>query len=280
MPAHAGFDERRAHLDPGRMRRAPNVLALSGGGEDRAFGAGVLTGWSETGTRPEFDIVTGISTGAIVAPFAFLVSAYDPELRRIYTARGADDILRYRGITGVWSDALASSAPMKRLIARHLPDAVLRQMAREWRGGRRLFVVTSNLDSGRAVIWDMGAIAEAGRFDLFRDAISRQPRFQAFSAGQDPNRRWQRGACRRRRSYSVSGRAGGGVRQPGKGQWQGRCALCSGWQHARAAHVAVARQSVPIMQQPFGTMVVHRRLNRWELPRAMQRGPACVLRWR
>ena len=168
MSADASFEVWARHLDIDRMRSAPAVLALSGGGEDGAFGAGVLTGWSETGARPDFDVVTGVSTGALMAPFAFLGSEFDPELGRIYTTYGEADILRNRGLPGVLNDALASSEPMKRLIARHLPDPVIDRVAVEWRSGKRLFVVTSNLDTGRAVIWDMGAVAEAGHYDLFR----------------------------------------------------------------------------------------------------------------
>ncbi|MFX0540857.1 patatin-like phospholipase family protein [Roseovarius sp. S4756] len=167
----APFETWRSHLDLGRMRSRPNVLALSGGGEDGAFGAGVLVGWSETGTRPQFDVVTGVSTGALMAPFAFLGPQYDSELRRIYTTYGQDDLIAYRGLGGILSGGLVSSAPMAGLIERHLPDNVLRQIAAEWRAGRRMFVVTSNIDTGRAMIWDMGAIADEGQYGLFRAVI-------------------------------------------------------------------------------------------------------------
>lgn len=168
MPGGASFEIWTRHLDLPTMRSRPKILALSGGGEDGAFGAGVLTGWSETGRRPAFDLVTGVSTGALMAPFAFLGPSQDRELRRIYTTYGEDDILRRRIPGGLVSDALASSAPMRALIARHLPDDLIAWIAREHDGGRRLFVVTSNLDTGRAWVWDMGAIARAGHGELFR----------------------------------------------------------------------------------------------------------------
>ncbi|CAM4205369.1 patatin-like phospholipase family protein [Palleronia rufa] len=168
MPADASFETWARHLHLPTMRGRPVILALSGGGEDGAFGAGVLSGWSETGRRPTFDLVTGISTGALMAPFAFLGPSQDLELRRIYTSYGEEDILRRRIPGGLVSDSLASSAPMRTLIARHLSDPVIARVAEEHSKGQRLFVVTSNLDTGRPWVWDMGAIAAAGRNDLFR----------------------------------------------------------------------------------------------------------------
>lgn len=164
----APFEIWARHLHMPTMRGTPWILVLSGGGEDGAFGAGVLTGWSEAGTRPRFDLVTGVSTGALMAPFAFLGSAHDDRLRQIYTAYGKDDILRGRGPFGLLDDALASSAPMKRLIDAYLPDDVIADVARAHRNDRRLMVLTSNLDSGQGVVWDMGAIASAEQADLFR----------------------------------------------------------------------------------------------------------------
>ena len=171
LPADAPAAEWRAHLDMARMRSGPRVLALSGGGEDGAFGAGVLVGWTEAGTRPDFDVVTGVSTGALMAPFAFLGPGYDDELRRIYTSYEQSDLLEYSGLSGVLGASLASSAPMRALIERHLPDATLDRIAAEQAAGRRLFVVTANLDTGRAVVWDVGAIAEARAYALARAVI-------------------------------------------------------------------------------------------------------------
>ena len=100
LDADASFETWARHLHMPAMRHDPTVLALSGGGEDGAFGAGVLNGWSEAGGRPVFDVVTGVSTGALMAPFAFLGPFGDGTLRRLYTAYGEDDLLRARGPAG------------------------------------------------------------------------------------------------------------------------------------------------------------------------------------
>ena len=117
--------------------------------------------------RPTFDLVTGISTGALMAPFAFLGRQQDSSLRQRYTAYGRNDLLRSPGPFGLLQDALASSAPLKVLIDDYLSARLIAEIGREHRNRRRLFVVTSNLDSGHAIIWDMGAIAVAKEDDLF-----------------------------------------------------------------------------------------------------------------
>ncbi len=151
------------------------LLALSGGGDNGAFGAGVLNGWSRTGARPEFSVVTGVSTGALIAPFAFLGPAYDAALADVYTHVSAHDIYRMRfplAIPG--SVSMADTKPLRRLIAARLDDRMIDAIAREHRRGRRLFVGTANLDAQRMVIWDMGAIAASdlpGRYALFRQVL-------------------------------------------------------------------------------------------------------------
>lgn len=149
-----------------------SLLAISGGSDKGAFAAGVLTGWSEAGTRPEFTIVTGVSTGALIAPFAFLGSAHDATLRALYTGIGPDDIYRTHLVSGLLGGAsLLDSAPLERLIARHVTPGLLAEIARAHAAGRRLLVMTTNLDAQRGVIWDMGAIAASdspGRLALFR----------------------------------------------------------------------------------------------------------------
>ena len=108
----------------GIMDRPHHYLLVSGGGGDGAFGAGLLVGWTSTGQRPEFQIVTGISTGAIIAPFAFLGSAYDPTLRELYTSFGSDDLVKRRGVFDVLGgDSAFSSEPFARLIERYMRDA-------------------------------------------------------------------------------------------------------------------------------------------------------------
>jgi len=150
-------------------------LALSGGGQHGAFGAGVLRAWTESGTRPAFDAVAGISTGAIIAPFAFLGSSYDDALEEFYTTNATKDLLTptiFSGITG--GTALSSTAPLRAKIAQYITPELLEMVAVEHRKGRFLFVGTTNLDVSRPVIWNMGAIAASGHpgaLQLFRDVI-------------------------------------------------------------------------------------------------------------
>lgn len=152
-----------------------NVLALSGGGMYGAYTAGVLKGWTDSGTRPTFDVVTGISTGSLIAPFAFLGPEYDDFLEQRYTTVRSSDIYRMRTwITLPWADSIADSAPLRNLIAREVDGPLLEKIAAAHAKGRRLYVGTTSLDSKRLVVWDMGAIASGdrpGRLQLFRDVI-------------------------------------------------------------------------------------------------------------
>jgi predicted patatin/cPLA2 family phospholipase len=136
-------------------------LAISGGGDDGAFGAGLLVGWSERGDRPSFDVVTGVSTGSLSAPFAFLGRDYDQRLKEVYTETGVDDVLQRRiplmSLTS--GDALFDSTPLREMIARYVDSAMVRRIAEEYAKGRLLFILTTNLDQGRPVIWNIGAIA-------------------------------------------------------------------------------------------------------------------------
>jgi predicted acylesterase/phospholipase RssA len=163
---------REEHRLPGREL---NWLLLSGGGDDGAFGAGVLYGLSEAGRRPEYSLVAGVSTGALIAPFAFLGRAYDDQLRDVYTTIDRDDILRPRVFAGLLgADSLADTAPLQRLVARYVTPELLDAIAREHRAGRRLLVVTTHLDLQRPVAWSMGAIAQHGGPDaveLFRKVL-------------------------------------------------------------------------------------------------------------
>jgi len=135
-------------------------LAISGGGSNGAFGAGLLLGWTATGTRPEFTMVTGVSTGALTAPFAFLGSDYDDELKTVYTTITTKDIVKKRGlIAAATGDSVADTTPLKNLIAKTITVDMIDAIAREHRRGRRLFIGTVNLDAGRSVIWNIGAIA-------------------------------------------------------------------------------------------------------------------------
>ena len=140
-----------------------NFLAISGGGENGAYGAGLLCGWTEAGTRPEFKLVTGISTGALTAPFAFLGPAYDQQLKDVYTTITAKDVLEARGIfAAIWNDAMADNAPLQNLVAKYVDADLLAAIAAEHRKGRNLLIGTTNLDARRGVVWDVGKIAEYG----------------------------------------------------------------------------------------------------------------------
>ncbi len=140
------------------------LLAISGGGDNGAFGAGVLVGWSESRTRPSFKIVTGISTGALIAPLAFVGPEYDPLLAEMYTTIGQSDIFEKRPVlAGLVSDALADSMPLRNLIAKYVDAKLVARIAEESRRGRALVIITTNLDAGVPVIWNIGAIAESGR---------------------------------------------------------------------------------------------------------------------
>jgi predicted patatin/cPLA2 family phospholipase len=136
-------------------------LAISGGGDDGAFGAGLLVGWSDRGDRPEFDVVTGVSTGSLSAPFVFLGRAYDPQLKAVYTETNANDVFQKNVplISALTGDSLTSNAPLRAMIARRLDDEMIRRIAEEYSKGRLLFILTTNLDQARPVIWNIGAIA-------------------------------------------------------------------------------------------------------------------------
>ena len=152
-----------------------DVLLLSGGGSDGAFGAGVLVGWSETGKRPSFDIVTGVSTGALMATLAFLGPKHDPDLRRLYTQITDGDILKKRGIFGLFSGFFYSSTPLEKMIASTVGPAMLDEVAAEYRKGRRLYVATTDLDAGTTTVWDMGKIAASAspyRATLYHDVLA------------------------------------------------------------------------------------------------------------
>jgi len=132
------------------------VLSLSGGGADGAFGAGFLIGWTKVGTRPEFKIVTGISTGALIAPFAFLGADYDELLKEVFTTIETRNILERLSIFSLFtSESVTTTGPLKRLLERYVTDDLIRQVARTHDRGQRLYIGTANLDAQRPVIWNM-----------------------------------------------------------------------------------------------------------------------------
>ena len=152
-----------------------SILALSGGGAKGAYGAGVLVGWSEAaGGRPEFDFVTGVSTGALAAPFAFLGSEWDPQLRSAYLESEAREIVAFRILSVLALPSLFSNRALETLVNRFVTDDLLKAIAVEHDKGRRLIVVTTNLGSQTPVIWDMGVLAkrtDPGGLALFRQVL-------------------------------------------------------------------------------------------------------------
>jgi len=167
-------DSKLLYEDNGNTKPA-YILALSGGGEGGAFGAGILNGWTAAGTRHEFTVVTGVSTGALIAPFAFLGSDYDWVLKELYTETTAKQLVRRNGIFSIFTlDALFDTAPLRKLIAEYVTVETLQKISQEHLKGRRLFIGTTNLDSLRNIIWDMGAIASSKHADapeLFRNVM-------------------------------------------------------------------------------------------------------------
>jgi predicted acylesterase/phospholipase RssA len=153
-----------------------SYLALSGGGADGAYGAGVLNGWTAAGTRPKFAAVSGVSTGALIAPFAFLGPAYDAILRDIYTSGIAESLLNTPSIVhALFGSGLFGNTHLRELVARYVGQDMLAAIAAEHAKGRKLLIVTTNLDTQRTVIWDMGRIAAIGSpqaLGLFRDVLA------------------------------------------------------------------------------------------------------------
>ncbi len=133
-------------------------LILSSGGADGAYGAGFLNGWASTGTRPEFSVVTGVSTGALMATYVFAGGSYDEALHQVYTTVTAADVFE----VAQTPESLIDNWPLGKTIDQHVTPELLSAIAAEHRRGRRLFIVTSNLDAGRPTVWNMGAIAEQG----------------------------------------------------------------------------------------------------------------------
>lgn len=161
-------------LDVRAFSARPTLLALSGGGADGAFGAGLLNGWTQRGDRPQFTIVTGASAGALIAPFAFLGPRYDEVLASVFSSGAFDNFLRFEGLSGLFGESLFAATPLRDLIARYVTPEVIEEIAAQYRTGRRLYIVTTNLDAQRTAIWDMGKIAASGQpgtVELFRRVV-------------------------------------------------------------------------------------------------------------
>lgn len=151
-----------------------DLIALSGGGSNGAYTAGLVTAWTERGDRPDFEVVTGVSTGALAAPFVFLGAEYDDELREAYTSDQASHLLQNRGLRAFVGSGVFRAAPLRELIETYIDAEMLERIAVEHNAGRTLLVATTDLDSERGVIWNMGAIAARGgpeALELFRDVL-------------------------------------------------------------------------------------------------------------
>jgi len=151
-----------------------DVLAISGGAYDGAYGAGVINGWTATGTRPKFAIVTGVSAGALIAPLAFLGPDYDPDIAEAFSGGVAQVLGDLGGVFALLGPPDLRRNSLVDLVEKFLTPKVIAAIAREHTRGRRLFIVTTNLDAQRGMVWDMGAIAASGRpeaRELFRDVL-------------------------------------------------------------------------------------------------------------
>jgi predicted patatin/cPLA2 family phospholipase len=177
-----GIQERIAEIKEQVREKEPEAkyepvdyLAISGGGANGAFGAGLLVGWTEAGNRPDFRFVTGISTGALIAPFAFLGPKYDGKLKKLYTTTSTKDILEKRSLFSILTaDSAADTKPLRELLEDVIDVKMLEEIVVEHDKGRRLFIGTTNLDAERPVIWNIGVIAKSGApnaLQLVRDIM-------------------------------------------------------------------------------------------------------------
>jgi predicted acylesterase/phospholipase RssA len=178
IAALAADRERQSLIAAGRSPHPltpANDLAISGGGDDGAFAAGLLVGWSARGDRPMFNVVTGVSAGALVAPFAFLGPRYDEMLRTVTSRLERRDIFHSRSVLAAFTgDGLADDRPLAAMIQKYITADVMREVALAYATGRLLFIGTTNLDARQLVVWDMGAIAtrgDAAALDLFRKVM-------------------------------------------------------------------------------------------------------------
>jgi predicted acylesterase/phospholipase RssA len=151
-----------------------NILALSSGGAFGAFGAGAVVGLTRSGSRPEFALVTGVSAGALIAPYAFLGPTWDTRLQEVYTSGVADHLLQTRGLGALFGSSLYSGKPLQQLVDAYVSEEMIQAVGREAGKGRLLLVATTDVATGERVVWDLGAIARYGganaRF-LFRDVL-------------------------------------------------------------------------------------------------------------
>lgn len=148
------------------LKKRVDILALSSGGEDGAYGAGFLEGWSARGDRPEFFMVTGISTGALIAPFAFLGPKYDPVLKDLFTETTKENIVKATPLNGLFGgSSMGDNSPLRKRLEKVVTNEVIAALAKEGKKGRILQIGTTNLDAQRPVVWDITKIAQSGQPD-------------------------------------------------------------------------------------------------------------------
>ena len=151
---------------PGIFGQEHTYLAISGGGAKGAFGAGLLVGWSAAGSRPKFTMVTGVSTGALMAPFAFLGSAYDNQIKEMYTTYSTKDLVtKYNILNTLTGSSAEDTTPLRKMLAKYINKQIMEAIAAEYKKGRRLWIGTTNIDAKRPVIWNIGLIASSGQPD-------------------------------------------------------------------------------------------------------------------
>jgi predicted acylesterase/phospholipase RssA len=151
-----------------------DILALSGGGASGAFGAGTLVGLSRGRARPRFELVTGVSTGALIAPFAFLGQAWDPELTHAFAGGPSQGLMQRRGLEMLFGASFYEGEPLKRLVEGFVDDRMIQEVVRETAKGRLLLIATTDLDRSETVVWNLGLVAAAGgerARTLFRDIL-------------------------------------------------------------------------------------------------------------
>jgi hypothetical protein len=173
-PTGSGVRENFARALEREKGRPLNVLSISGGGQNGAFGAGFLAGWTESGRRPAFDMVAGVSTGALMATHALLgTPADDAALRAMYTEITKDDIYVSRGLFGLafGADSLMDTTPLKELIAKHITAETLERVAAAADDNRLLFIGTTNIDYAQTWLWNMSLIAKAGDLETYREVL-------------------------------------------------------------------------------------------------------------
>ncbi len=178
-----GADQRFSFLSSDRVARQVrarqpgeplNILALSGGGAEGAFGAGALVGLTRSASRPSFTVVTGVSAGALIAPYAFLGPDWDQQLTETYTSGRAEHLLQSRGPGALFGSSLYRGTPLRELVERYATDALIQAVAHEAAGGRLLLVATTDVETGEPVVWDLGSIAMNGGAQakaLFREVL-------------------------------------------------------------------------------------------------------------